>query len=107
MQRVHRLRVCIEPQLAFCSGHQRDEANAGDGSGLRHAEKVEDGGHDVNGSNRIGDSTVSRKAERRSNHQRHMRDALVDEEAVRALTVIAETLAMVAHHDHNRTIEKA
>ena len=47
------------------------------------------------------------RAERRSNHQRHVRDALVDEEAVRALTVIAEALAVIAHHDHDRAIEKA
>ena len=47
------------------------------------------------------------RAERRADHERHVRHAVVDEEAVRALAVIAEALAVIAHDDDDGAVVDA
>ena len=40
------------------------------------------------------------------NHQRHAQHRLVDEEAVRALAMVAQALAVIADHDDHRPVEQ-
>jgi len=104
VQRVHRLRVRVEVQLPGGAGHQRHEARAGHGLRRGHTQQVEHGGHDVHRPHGVGHPARLGKAERRAEDEGHVRHAVVDEKAVRGLAVVAQALAVIAHHDDDRLL---
>ena len=97
--RVDRLGVRGEAELLFRAGHQRHDAGAFEELRRRHAEQLERGRQEVDAADGIGDAPPRHRVERRPNQQRHVHRRLVDEEAVRALAVFAEALAVIAHDD--------
>ena len=107
VQRVHRLGVGVQPQFPCAAGEQGGQRDAGDSRRRRDAEQLQRGGHHVHRPHRIGDAAPVHRAERRPHDERHVDDAVVDEEAVGGLAVVAEALAVIAHHQDDGAIVDA
>ena len=107
VQRVHGLGVAFEAQFDRRAGHQRDQAFAGQAGRYRNSGEIEKRRRQVDDSDGILDHAGAGLRERRVHDERHVRDALVDEEPVRFLPVVAETLAVIAQHRHDRLLEQA
>ncbi len=103
---IHGLRVRVEPQLRSRPGKKGSEADPREAAGRRDPEQIERGRHDVDAPHGIRDGPAQGPAERRADRERHVRRAVVDEEAVCGLAVIAEAFSVVPHdHDHGAVVQ--
>ena len=69
--------------------------------------RIERRWHQVDHPHRVGHAPAPGRVERRADDQRHPRRSLVNEEAVRILTVIAKALAVVAENRDDGVLEQA
>ena len=97
--RVNRFGIRAEAELLPGPGHQRHDARALELFPGLDAEQVQRRRQDVDAPHRVGHAPTRHRVERRTNQERHVQGRLIHEEAVRAFAMLAEALAVIAHHD--------
>ena len=107
VQRIHGLRVGVEAEFHDRTRHERHDTAARHRLRCRDAQQVEHGRHHVHRANRVRHFSAAHQVVRRADHERHVGDAVVDEEPVLAFPVVAEALAVVAHDDDDRPVVDA
>ena len=100
--RVDRLGVRSEAELALRARHERHDARPLETIRRLDPDELQRGRQDVDAADGVRDAASGHRIVRRPNHQRHVHRRLIDEEAVRPLAVLAEALAVIAHHDDDR-----
>jgi len=86
--------------------HQRHQRLAVERVRRLDAHQVEDGRQDINGSDLGGHPNALEVGARHPDDQRHAHGGIVDEIAVFLLAVVAEALAVVSNHHHDRVLRK-
>src|SRR2546421_12184 len=100
VQRVERLGVALEPEFLHRTGHQWRDGCPIHPRRRLDVQQIENRRHQIDAADYVQDSTAAGQPRiGRTNDQRDVRDAFVDEEPVRGFAVIVETLAVIADDD--------
>ncbi len=100
----HRLRVGVLRALAIGLEHQRHQGLAVERLRRLDAHQVEHRRQDIDGPHLGGHPDALEVGARHADDQRHPHGGVVDVVAVLVLAVVAEALAVVAHHHDDRVV---